>query len=463
MMESRAYKDKNVAVFGLGKSGFSTAVRLRDGAARVTVWDDNEGRRASASAAGLDVGDLVGGDWQDADYLVLSPGVPLTHPAPHPVVLKAEENGTGIIGDIEVFLNEKTAGKIVGITGTNGKSTTSSLIHHLLAASGRETALGGNIGTPVMDLPQLAGDGTYVLELSSYQLDLTPSWHGDIAVLLNITPDHLDRHGDMDGYRAVKEKIFARQTASDLAVINVDDPLCAEMALRLKTQGEARVVPLSTTRVLEDGVAVVDGVLVDHSRDGQEWTLDISGIETLRGRHNWQNAAAAVAVVRALGLTDEEIAAGLASFGGLAHRMELIRTLNGVRFVNDSKATNAEAAEKALVSYDNIHWIVGGLPKQGGIDGLADCFPRVTKAYLIGQSSDAFAAALQSRVDFVPCGDLETAVQAAAKDAFKAINEGGEAVVLLSPAAASFDQFASFEARGDAFREIVNQLDGEGA
>jgi len=454
-MESHAYQDKSVAVFGLGKSGMVTAERLNAGKARVSVWDDNEDRRAEASKKGLKLIDLTSGKWGATDALVLSPGVPLTHPIPHPVVGFAGEAGAAVIGDVEVFLQEKMAGKLIGITGTNGKSTTSALIHHLLKSAGKEVELGGNIGTPVMDLPQVGEDGVYVLELSSYQLDLTPSWSADIAVLLNITPDHLDRHGDMARYAAVKTRIFRRQSEAGIAVINVDDPICAAIAAELRSNSKARIVPISIEQPLERGVFALDGLLNDNSSGDQPWTMDISSIPSLRGRHNWQNAAAAVAAVRSMGLTNEELKTGLETFGGLEHRMEPLGKLGLVSFVNDSKATNAEAAEKALASFENIFWIAGGREKSGGITSLAQHFDRITQAFLIGEAKDNFAAALIKNVPAVLCKNLEQAVEAAAEAAKRSDKPS---VVLLSPAAASFDQFTSFEARGDAFRDAVTKL-----
>lgn len=459
MIQSHAYQRKNIAVFGLGKSGMATARQLHRGAANVYVWDDNEARRKAAAEAGLMVRDLTDNGWPEAEALVLSPGVPLTHPAPHPVVGAARRAGAAVIGDVEIFLNERKGGRLVGITGTNGKSTTSALIHHLLKSAGRETALGGNIGTPVMDLPDLSEEGCYVLELSSYQLDLTPSWHADVAVLLNITPDHLDRHGDMDGYTAVKKKIFQQQSAADVAVINIDDPRCEHIATSLAIHGRSRIVPISTEYPANGGVSVIDGILEDRSQEGDVWRMDISGIGSLRGRHNWQNAAAAVAAVRSLGLTPEEIRAGLTSFGGLAHRMEEVGRIGNLLFINDSKATNAEAAEKALVSFKNIYWIAGGREKSGGITTLRPHFGRIRKAFLIGEAAWNFAATLGQDVPYEISGDLRTAVRQASLAARRDAAE--QAVILLSPAAASFDQFTSFEARGDAFREAVRELIAE--
>ncbi len=454
-MQSHSYQHKNIAVFGLGKSGMATARQLHLGAAHVFVWDDNEARRKAALEAGLIVQDLTENSWPEAEALVLSPGVPLTHPAPHPVVNLAKEAGAAVIGDIEIFLQEKEAGRVIGVTGTNGKSTTSALIHHLLISAGKSSALGGNIGTPVMDLPELDQEGCYVLELSSYQLDLTPSWQADIAILLNITPDHLDRHGDMEGYAAVKKRIFQNQDESSVAIINIDDPLCEHIATCLAIHGEGKLIPVSTTSPVAGGGSVIDGRLEDRSSDDQSWTMDISKIGSLRGRHNWQNAAAAVAAARTAGLTPDEIRDGLQSFGGLAHRMEEVGQCENILFINDSKATNAEAAEKALTSFDNIFWIAGGRQKVGGIASLEPHFNRIRGAFLIGEATESFAETLEGKVPFQKCQDLNDAAKRAA-EAAREMGEGST-VVLLSPAAASFDQFASFEARGDAFRAAVRQ------
>lgn len=454
-MQSHSYQNKNIAVFGLGKSGMATARQLHLGAAHVFVWDDNEIRRKAAEDAGLIVQDLTGNSWPEAEALILSPGVPLTHPSPHPVVDLAKKAGAAVIGDIEVFLQEKEAGRVIGVTGTNGKSTTSALIHHLLTVAGKSSALGGNIGTPVMDLPELEPEGSYVLELSSYQLDLTPSWRADVAILLNITPDHLDRHGDMEGYAAVKRRIFQHQDENGVAIINIDDPYCEHIATCLAIHGEGRLIPISTTTPIDGGVSVVDGRLEDRSLDDQSWTMNISQIGSLRGRHNWQNAAAAVAAARTVGLTPDEIRDGLKSFGGLAHRMEDVGQYENVLFINDSKATNAEAAEKALTSFDNIFWIAGGRQKTGGISSLAPHFNRIREAFLIGEATGSFAATLDGKVACRKCHDLDAAVHEAAVAARQSGHKAS--VVLLSPAAASFDQFSSFEARGDAFRAAVQR------
>ncbi len=450
MMKSHAYENQDVAVFGLGKSGLATARRLAEGQARVFVWDDGEQSREAAKSFGLTVQNFDADGWGDARTVVLSPGIPLTHPKPHPVVEYAHTHNMNVVGDIEIFLKEKKAGRVVGITGTNGKSTTSALIHHILRSSGAETALGGNIGTPVMDLPELSDEGVYVLELSSYQLDLTPSWHADVAILLNITPDHLDRHGDMEGYAAVKKRIFQNQLARDAAVINMDDPLCRQIAEEVSGHGHS--LAISTERRLESGVSVLGGVLQVFAAGKFQWDVDLRSQPALKGAHNWQNAAAAAACCLALGLKPKAIAKGLLSFGGLAHRMEPVGAKEGVAYVNDSKATNAEAAAKSLGSFENIYWICGGVSKAGGIESLSGYFNRLAHVFLIGACSDEFAATLEGQVPFSACETLENAVKMASAMARR---DDKAATVLLAPAAASFDQFKSFEARGDAFRTLV--------
>jgi len=315
-------------------------------------------------------------------------------------------------------------------------------------------AVGGNIGTPVLTLAALGADGIYVLEMSSYQLDLTETLAFDVAVLLNITPDHLDRHGGMEGYVAAKERIFAGQTARQAAVIGLDDDICKSIAEKLRVSGH-RIVPISAEHAAPGGVYVVGARLIDDVDHQQTAALDLDALPRLPGRHNWQNAAAAFAAARCLGVAADVAARGITSFPGLAHRQELIATIDGVRYVNDSKATNADATAKALVCYDDILWIAGGVAKEGGIAGLAPYFPRIRHAFLIGEAAPAFAATLSGKVPLTRSGDLATAVRQA-----RAAAKPGS-TVLLSPACASFDQFTDFEARGEAFRRLVEGLKSE--
>jgi UDP-N-acetylmuramoylalanine--D-glutamate ligase len=462
MISVDSFTGKRVAVLGLARSGRAAAEALAAGGATVLAWDDNPKVR-EAVAGELSLYDVTGADWRQIPALVLSPGIPHSFPAPHPEVVRARAAGTEIIGDIELLGRARPETRYVGITGTNGKSTTTALIGHILASAGRPVEIGGNLGTAALSLAPLGPEGTYVLEASSFQLELISSLAFDVAVLLNITPDHLDRHGDMDGYIAAKRRIFAHQGAGATAIVGIDDPICRDLCEELQP-GPARVVPISVGKTVPGGVYVDQGRLVDATGPRPVRVLDLAEAERLPGAHNWQNAAAAYAAARAVGVPTEEAANAIRSFPGLAHRQELVATIDGVRFINDSKATNADATEKALLCYEAIYWIAGGLPKAGGITALAPYFGRVRHAYLIGTATEEFAATLGSSVPFTRCGDLATAVAAAAEAACRDGAQGTvvEAIVLLSPACASYDQFAHFEARGDAFRGMVATLNDEG-
>jgi UDP-N-acetylmuramoylalanine--D-glutamate ligase len=446
------FAGKRVALFGLGGSGLSTARALIAGGAEVAAWDDGEASRAKAGEVPLV--DLAEADWSGFSALILSPGVPLTHPKPHWTVERAHAAGVEVIGDIELFARERAArapsAPLVAITGTNGKSTTTALIAHILRQDGRDVALGGNIGVPALDLPPPALERIHVIECSTFQIDLAPSLKPSVGLLINLTPDHLDRHGTMENYAGIKERLVA---ASDVALVGLDDEYCRAIAARLKDKGP-RTLGVSAQHSAEADVFVDNHWLF--VRSDRAPLVDLRIAPALRGAHNGQNAAFAFAAARALGLSVETIAAGLKSFPGLAHRMEQIRRIGPVLFVNDSKATNADAAEKALLSFHDIFWIAGGKAKEGGIEPLRALFPRVRKAYLIGAASEDFARTLDGAVAFERCGTLDKAVAAAARDA--AESGAAEPVVLLSPACASYDQFANFEARGEAFRALVGAL-----
>jgi UDP-N-acetylmuramoylalanine--D-glutamate ligase len=457
----RGFEGKTVAVFGLARTGLAAARALMAGGAEVAVWDERAQGLASAQAEGLEIVDLSVAEWSRFDALMLSPGVPLTHPEPHWTVRMARQAGVEILGDIELFartVNLAPAHKrprIVAITGTNGKSTTTALVGHLCAQAGRDTRVGGNIGVGVLDLPDMHGGAVYVLELSSYQLDLTSSLKPDVSILLNISPDHLDRHGGMEGYVAAKRRILMNQDQGDIAVIGVDDPWGQRLCTEVTASNRRTTVPVSASKAIGRGVYALQGMLYDATGDRAVQVADLNRARSLPGRHNWQNAAAAYAAVRGLGAPASEIAEGLLSFPGLAHRMETVAHFRGVRFVNDSKATNSDAARQALSSYPKVYWIAGGRAKDGGIDSLADLFPRIKRAYLIGEAAGEFAGALEGQAPYMDCRDLRSAVAEAFADA-QASGEGG--IVLLSPACASFDQFADFEARGEAFRSAVLEL-----
>jgi UDP-N-acetylmuramoylalanine--D-glutamate ligase len=446
-----------VGVFGLARSGLATVRAARDGGAAVWAWDDREGARDAAAGLGATIAEPADWPWAELACLVLSPGVPLTHPEPHPVVGMAERHGAEIVCDVELLFREiEGKSRIAAITGTNGKSTTTALLGHILSEAGLAAHVGGNIGRSALDLPPPAEGAVYVLEMSSYQLDLTRRFRPDVAMWLNLTPDHLDRHGGFEGYARAKERIFASMVSGDTAVVGIDEPVMEEIAASLARCGGPRLRTASVRRHPEADLFVDgDGRLTEDGRP----VADLAGFDRLRGAHNWQNMAVAYAAARALGLAPDSVMAGMASFPGLAHRMEVLGRRGRVVFVNDSKATNAEAAAPALASLAPVYWIAGGLAKEGGIAPLSALFPRIAKAYLIGRAADAFSATLAGRVPHVIAGDMETAVRLASADA--AGDPAPEPAVLLSPACASFDQFADFEARGEAFRRAFEAL-GEG-
>jgi UDP-N-acetylmuramoylalanine--D-glutamate ligase len=451
---------RKVAVLGLARSGRAAARALLASRAEVLAWDDAAPVRAAAQADGIPLIDPASVDWRAVASLVLSPGIPHSFPKPHPAVAQARAAGCEVIGDIELLVRARRSSRYVGITGTNGKSTTTALIGHILAGAGRQAQVGGNIGTPVLTFEPLGAEGVYVLEMSSYQLELTPSAAFQVAVLLNITPDHLDRHGGMEGYIAAKRSIFENQTRQDVAVVGIDDEITRRIAADVVAGGQGAGQPqvrlISGQRKAEAGVYVADGMLIDDIDHRRSAVMDLGTVATLPGQHNHQNAAASYAAARALGVEPAAIAAGIASFPGLAHRQERVGEIDGILFVNDSKATNADAAARALGCYGAIYWIAGGVPKEGGITPLAGYFARIRHAYLIGEAAAAFARTLGDRVPHTIVGDLASAVAAAFADARAAHDHG--AVVLLSPACASFDQYANFEARGDHFRRLVDAL-----
>jgi UDP-N-acetylmuramoylalanine--D-glutamate ligase len=457
MIPVTSFKNQKLALFGLGGSGFATAQALVAGGADVVVWDDNPDSVEKARNAGLNAADLREIDWSGLSALVLSPGVPLTHPQPHWSVELASAAGVSIIGDVELFVRERRRlapdCPFIAITGTNGKSTTTALIAHILRASGCDVQMGGNIGTAVLTLEPPAAKRFYVVECSSYQIDLAPTINPSVGILLNLTPDHLDRHGDMQHYADIKDRLVE---GSDLAIVGVDDNYSRRIAERLDN-GSRQVVRISKSEPVAQGFYNDGHRIFLGTEQGGDMIADLNGIPTLRGSHNAQNAAAAIAACLAVGLSEDAVLAGLASFEGLKHRMQPVGQRGKVLFVNDSKATNAEAAAPALSSYDRIYWIVGGLPKAGGITSLAPLFSRIAKAYLIGEAAPAFAAMLGNDVPFEISDTLERAVAHAAMDAQA---DGADVAVMLSPACASFDQYKNFEMRGDAFVAFVAGLDG---
>ena len=456
------FAGRTVAVFGLGMSGVASCCALLAGGATVVAADDSAAGRQAAEDAGIQVEDLSAADWRRFAALVLAPGVPLTHPAPHWTVQKARAAGVEIIGDIELFARERAKNApdapFIAITGTNGKSTTTALIAHILDQAGRNVQMGGNIGTAILALQPPDGDRTHVIEMSSFQIELTPTLEPTVGILLNVSPDHLDRHGTMDNYAGLKARLV--QEAKH-PIVGDDDEWCRDISEGLRLTNRTWVDIISANERVPHGWYANGTGLISKA----PWTgplgpfADLAGIASLRGQHNLQNALAASAAAMLLDVTPEQVAAGLATFPGLPHRLEELGSLGATLFINDSKATNADSAATALAAFDSdVYWILGGKPKQGGITSLASFFPRVAKAYLIGEATEEFAATLQGEVEFERCDTLDRAVAAAARDA--TASSATQPVVLLSPACASFDQYRNFEVRGDAFRALVEKLPG---
>lgn len=463
MIKAHTFVGKTIAVFGLGRTGNTAALSLQAGGANVLAWDDNDKARLTAAEQGVNIVDLKEADWTKIDELVLSPGVPDTLPSAHWSAKKAKDHNVPIICDIEIFAREVMARaeenrpRIIAITGTNGKSTTTTLVGHILDACGKDAQIGGNIGRGVLDLDRMHAGTYYVLELSSYQLERTNSLRANAAVFLNLSPDHLARHGDMEGYERAKRRIFRNQTHDDTIVIGVDNADGKRICTELTAANGRRIVPISGRKSLGRGVSAIKGKLYSSLGKKVIEVADLNCARALEGEHNWQNAAAAFAAVQSLGIDPQAIGAALLSFPGLAHRMESIGRMGQVRFVNDSKATNADAAEQALKAYDNIYWIAGGQAKADGIEPLTAQFDRVKKAYLIGEAAPRFHKTLtRAGVDNKVSGTIKMAILCAVRDALSSGDKNP--IILLSPACASWDQFKSFEHRGDVFREQVKDL-----
>ncbi len=462
MIPVRGYAGSKVAVLGLGRSGLSAALALRAGGAEPIVWDDNEQSRIAADAEDLTIMDLSkDASWDGVVALIVSPGIAHLYPEPHPIIAKAWEKGVVVDNDIGLFFrsyatqdwdNFEVMPKIICITGSNGKSTTTALISHILGTTKRSVEMAGNIGRGVLDIEPATDGAVVVLELSSYQTDLARALAPDIAVFMNLSPDHLDRHNGMGGYFAAKRRLFVEGNP-DRAVIGVDEIEGRFLANQLRqeaTSGDP-VISISSGRKLSgDGwnVFARKGFLAEWRKGRQVASIDLRNIVGLPGAHNHQNACAAYAVCRSIGMAPKAVEEALISFPSLPHRCQVLGTFNGVTFVNDSKATNVDAAEQALLAFKNIRWIVGGQAKDGGITSLAPHFDRVKKAYLIGESTTEFASQL-GNTPHAQCETIANAVKAAVADA-----DDGD-VVLLAPACASFDQYRNFELRGDDFIAAV--------
>jgi UDP-N-acetylmuramoylalanine--D-glutamate ligase len=457
-----SFAGKTVAVFGLGGSGLASCHALKAGGAEVIASDDTPAKLAEAAKAGFITADLRKVSWENFAALVLTPGVPLTHPTPHWTVLAAKDAGVEVIGDIELCCLERRRyapdAPFVAITGTNGKSTTTALVAHLMREAGHDVQMGGNIGTAILSLEPPAKGRVHVIEMSSYQIDLTPSLNPSVGILLNVTEDHIDRHGSIEHYAAVKERLVTGVQRGGAAIVGVDDHFCAAIADRIEQAGKS-VARVSVQHPVANGFYfdVDDGIVIRAKGGAREEIVSLDNIGSLRGLHNAQNAACASAAALALGVGTDVLQQGLRSFPGLAHRMEQLGRHGRVLFINDSKGTNADAAARALSSFRDIFWIAGGKPKTGGIESLREFFPRIRKAYLIGEAAAEFAATLGD-VPHEISGTLEEAVPHATRDA--EASGLAEPVVLLSPACASFDQFPNFEKRGDRFRELAKAMPG---
>jgi len=462
MLNVQGVQGRTIAVLGLGRSGLSAARALRDSGAVVWVWDDNPAARAVAQGQGFDPVDLSRADWNDVDSLIVSPGIAHLYPVPNPIIWSAMQAGVAIDNDIGLFFRSlggqewtsfDTIPRVIAVTGTNGKSTTSTLIHHIFDHAGRPTQLAGNIGRGVFDLDPLQDGEVVVLELSSYQSELARALTPDVAVLTNLSPDHLDRHAGLGGYFAAKRRLFA-EGGPDRAVIGVDE-VEGQFVANQMAQGASddRVIQVSVARKLDQaGWAVFarKGFLSEYRKGRQVASIDLREMTGLPGAHNHQNACAAYAAARAVGIAPRVIEQAMASFQGLAHRSQTIAQHAGITFVNDSKATNVDSAAKALSAFDNIRWICGGLAKDGGLDPLPEiAAQRVTRAYVIGREAAKFAMDLG--IDCDVCTTMQAAVAKAASDA-----KSGD-TVLLAPAAASMDQYDNFEQRGDDYIAQVQQ------
>ncbi len=463
MIAARSFAGSSVGIFGLARSGLSAARAFHAGGARVYAWDDKDANHAEAAKFAATIVPWEEWPWGEIKALILSPGVPLTHPLTHPVVARARAQGAEVIGDIELFAREmrpdprgKNLAPVIAVTGTNGKSTTTALIGHILQSCGFEAQVGGNIGKPVLDLAPPNAKTVYVLEVSSYQIDLSPGLTPDVAILSNLTPDHIDRHGSMENYAAIKARLLEHTDKSGLVVVGVDDSNSAAIYTRLAAAAPCEAVAVSVGKVLGRGIFVIDGKLYDAWGQTAAQICDLNAAANLPGAHNWQNAALAYAAVKHLVRDPRAIANAIQRFGGLAHRIETVGRIGKVRFINDSKATNADAAARALACYSDIYWIAGGRAKEGGIASLRTFFPRIRRAYLIGEAARAFDKTLAGKVDAVQAGTLDRALTLASIDA--QLSQASEPIVLLSPACASFDQFRDYEQRGDAFRSAVKAM-----
>lgn len=446
---------KNIGILGLGRTGAAAYLGLHK-VAKVICYDQMQSTLDAFihSYGNSSIVEISNPKWQKLDKILLSPGIPLSHE----IVQMANLHNIPITSDMDLLYEEVAARKtpnFIGVTGTNGKSTTSALISHILMSSGLDYPVGGNIGIPAMGMP--LNHVGYVLELSSFQLDLLKSFKAKIAILLNITKDHLDRHGDMETYIAAKEKIFERMDKDSCAIINIDNVITRNIFLKLQKENSVNLVPISTEAILTEGLSIVDNVIYDNIFDRRK--MDFPDTKFLLGAHNKENIAASYAASRIIGVNPENIISSIETFEGLPHRIQYIGSIGAINFYNDSKATNAEAASKSISSLDNIYWLAGGIAKEGGIEELQPLFHKIRKAYLFGQDKELFAQTLKGQVQFQICHDLGEAFDVAYKDADRELTNNAN--ILLAPACASYDQFKNYEERGKKFIELYNKVDYE--
>lgn len=460
--------NKTVAILGLGKTGMAVARELKLRGVHVIAWDDKEVLRKEAEGLHVTIKDLRNVDFSDVELLVISPGIPHTYPEPHPVAKLAKESGVKIVSDVELFVSTYKKAKYIGITGTNGKSTTTALVYHILKENGIPCAIGGNFGIPVFDLPILDNNGYYVFEMSSYQIELSPSIDFDVAVLLNITPDHLSRHNGMEGYVNVKKSIFNRKSKKNcINVVAVDDTYTKKIFNELqKTQDTSLNIPVSYSKKIENGYFVSSqGMLIDNTKNAKSEIFDLSSLDNLCGKHNWQNISAAFAVAKSVGLSNTKIINAIKTFKTLEHRIEYVGTFAGIKFIDDSKATNAESVKYAIDSMNDIYWIIGGRQKEGGISLLEPQLSNgnIKRTFVIGECEKDFYNLTKKYMPSYRCHKLEKAVYKAFKLALKDLKKGKvkNPVILLSPATASFDQYKSFEERGDHFKSLFREIVGK--
>ncbi len=454
MIQVRKYRGKNVGVLGLGATGLSAAQNLAKAGASVSAWDDSSERCGLAIGRGFSIKNFAQEGLGNIVFLLVSPGIPLRYPSPHPIVELARQEGVKIVSDLELLQEACPTANYVGVTGTNGKSTVTALLDHLIMKSGKTSQAGGNLGNPVLDLEMLGPDGTYVVELSSYQLDLASNIFFDVAIWTNLTPDHLERHGSLDAYIRAKKKIFMGSGGS--AIVGVDDKVSQNVFDDLVSKGDRAVIPVSAERPVTGGVSVIGGILYDFMDTVPASVMGVTDFSQLPGTHNWHNIAIAYAAARVAGLSRDVFVKSVGSYLGLPHRMEKVGLYNGVAYVNDSKATNMAAAAKAVACYNKIYWIMGGRAKKVAIEEVLPVLSHVVNIYTIGESGREFKKNFGKRLCVKHSETLAKAFADATDDAMTDFNGGG--VVLLSPACASFDQFENFEARGVAFRELFAQL-----